>query len=129
LIIFNWIFLTSVVIIILILLFKMYYYKHLYEKAYEERKQLKSALNDAEILIKKYQIQLQRALGNLELLDEEITKLKNDLKAVKNRNSQLRVENEQLKRRIRELENKIEALLWFFLWSKGAWAFYVISPN
>ena len=89
----------------------MFYYKHLYEKTYEERMQLKNALNDAEILIKKYQIQLQRALGNLELLDDEINKLKNDLKAVKNRNSQLRVENDQLKRRIRELENKIEALL------------------
>ena len=89
----------------------MYYYKHLYEKVNEERAQLKDALNEAEILIKKYQIQLQRALGNLELLDDEITKLKNDLKAVKNRNSQLRVENDQLKRRIRELENKIEALL------------------
>ena len=89
----------------------MFYYKHLYEKTYEERKQLKEALTDAEILIKKYQIQLQRALGNMELLDEEISKLKNDLKAVKNRNSQLRVENDQLKRRIRELENKIEALL------------------
>ena len=110
-IIFNWIFLTSVIVIILILIFKMYYYKHLYEKVNEERAQLKEALNEAEILIKKYQIQLQRALGNLELLDEEITKLKNDLKAVKNRNSQLRVENDQLKRRIRELENKIEALL------------------
>jgi len=89
----------------------MFYYKHLYEKTQAERTQLKGALREAEILIKKYQIQLQRALGNLELLDEEISKLKNDLKAIKNRNSQLRVENEQLKRRIRELENKIEALL------------------
>jgi len=89
----------------------MYYYKHLYDKAYAEKSQLKAALTDAEILIKKYQIQLQRSLGNLELLDNELSKLKNDLKAIKNRNSQLRVENEQLKRRIRELENKIEALL------------------
>jgi len=89
----------------------MYYYKHQFEKAEERRKQLKTALADAEILIKKYQIQLQRSLGNLELLNEEVNKLKNDLKAIKNRNSQLRVENEQLKRKIRELENKIEALL------------------
>jgi len=89
----------------------MYYYKHLYEKTKIERSQLKNALSEAEIVIKKYQIQLQRSLGNLELLDDEINKLKNDLKAIKNRNSQLRVENEQLKRRIRELENKIEALL------------------
>ena len=110
-IIFSWIFLTAVIIVILILTFKMFYYKHLYDKAKAERTQLKNALKEAEILIKKYQIQLQRALGNLELLDDEISKLKADLKAIKNRNAQLRVENEQLKRRIRELENKIEALL------------------
>ncbi len=89
----------------------MFYYKHLYEKTEEKRKHLKHALRDAEILIKKYQIQLQRSLGNLELLNEEMNKLKNDLKAIKNRNAQLRVENEQLRRKIRELENKIEALL------------------
>jgi chromosome segregation ATPase len=89
----------------------MYYYKHLYEKSEEKHKQLKNNLIDAEILIKKYQIQLQRSLGNLELLDDEVTKLKNDLKSVKSRNAQMRTENEQLKRKIRELENKIEALL------------------
>jgi len=89
----------------------MYYYKYIYEKVFAEKSQLKTALRDAEVLIKKYQIQLQRSLGNLELLDNELNKIKNDLKAVKNRNSQLRVENERLNRRIRELENKIEALL------------------
>jgi len=89
----------------------MFYYKHLWEKTEEKRKHLNSNLMDAEILIKKYQIQLQRSLGNLELLDEEVTKLKSDLKAVKSRNAQMRTENEQLKRKIRELENKIEALL------------------
>ena len=110
-IIFNWIFLTIVIIVILVLTFKMFYYKHLYDKTLAERDQLKEALREAEILIKKYQIQLQRSLGNMGLLDEEVAKLKADLKAIKSRNSQLRVENEQLKRRIRELENKIEALL------------------
>ncbi len=89
----------------------MFYYKHLWEKSEERRKQLKDNLSDAEILIKKYQIQLQRSLGNLELLDDEVTRLKNDLKAVKSRNAQMRTENEQLRRKIRELENKIEALL------------------
>ena len=110
-IIFNWIFLTIVIIVILVLTFKMFYYKHLHDKTLAERDQLKAALREAEILIKKYQIQLQRSLGNMGLLDEEVGKLKADLKAIKSRNSQLRVENEQLKRRIRELENKIEALL------------------
>jgi len=83
----------------------------MWEKTEERRKQLKGSLVDAEILIKKYQIQLQRSLGNLELLDDEVTKLKNDLKSVKSRNAQMRTENEQLRRKIRELENKIEALL------------------
>ncbi|WP_456479629.1 hypothetical protein [Nautilia sp.] len=109
--IFNWIFLTTVIVVIVFLTFKMFYYKHLWEKSEERRKQLKDNLSDAEILIKKYQIQLQRSLGNLELLDDEVTRLKNDLKAVKSRNAQMRTENEQLRRKIRELENKIEALL------------------
>ena len=93
------------------LTFKMYYYKHLWEKQDESASVLSDNLEEAELLIKKYQIQLQRSLGNLSLLEEEINKLKNDLKAVKSRNAQYRIENEQLKKKIKELENKIEALL------------------
>ena len=89
----------------------MYYYKHLWEKQDESASVLSDNLEEAELLIKKYQIQLQRSLGNLSLLEEEINKLKNDLKAVKSRNAQYRIENEQLKKKIKELENKIEALL------------------
>jgi peptidoglycan hydrolase CwlO-like protein len=109
--IFNWIFLSFIILLVLFLTFKMFYYKYLLEKVTESEKILKNNLKDAEILIKKYQIQLQRALGNLSLLEEEIDKLKKDLKAVKSRNVQYRIENEQLRRKIKELENKIEALL------------------
>jgi peptidoglycan hydrolase CwlO-like protein len=107
----NWIVLTSFLLIVGTLLFKMYYYKNLYEKESEYKKILKATLKEAEILIKKYQIQLQRSLGNLDILNDEMNKLKNDIKAVKARNSQYKIENEQLKRKIKELENKIEALL------------------
>jgi len=107
----NWFVLTSFLLISGTLLFKMYYYKNLYEKESEYKKILKATLEEAEILIKKYQIQLQRSLGNLDILNEEMNKLKNDIKAVKARNSQYKIENEQLKRKIKELENKIEALL------------------
>ncbi len=110
-IILNWLGLTLFVLITGVLLFRMYYYKNLYEKENEYKKILKSTLGEAEILIKKYQIQLQRGLGNLDILNEEINKLKNDIKAVKSRNSKYKIENEQLKRKIKELENKIEALL------------------
>jgi peptidoglycan hydrolase CwlO-like protein len=107
----NWFFLTAFILSVGVLTFKMYYYKNLYEKENEYKKILKSTLSEAEILIKKYQIQLQRSLGNLDVLNEEMNKLKNDIKAVKSRNSQYRIENDQLKRKIKELENKIEALL------------------
>ena len=107
----NWFFLTASILTIGVLDFKMYYYKNLYEKEDEHKKILKSTLSEAEILIKKYQIQLQRSLGNLSILNEELDKLKGDIKAIKSRNSQYRIENEQLKRKIKELENKIEALL------------------
>jgi len=107
----NWLFLTTFILSVGVLTFKMYYYKNLYEKEEEHKKVLKATLNEAEVLIKKYQIQLQRSLGNLSILNDELDKLKNDIKAIKSRNSQYRIENEQLKRKIKELENKIEALL------------------
>ena len=107
----NWIVLTTFLLSVGTLLFKMYYYKNLYEKESEYKKILKATLEEAEILIKKYQIQLQRSLGNLDILNEEMNKLKNDIKAVKTRNSQYKIENERLRKKIKELENKIEALL------------------
>ena len=107
----NWLFLTTFILSVGVLTFKMYYYKNLYEKEAEYKKVLKSTLEEAEILIKKYQIQLQRSLGNLSILNDELDKLKGDIKAIKSRNSQYRIENDQLKRKIKELENKIEALL------------------
>jgi len=72
----------------------MFYYKNLYEQEAEYKKILKATLNEAEILIKKYQIQLQRSLGNLDILNDEINKLKNDIKAVKSRNSGYRIETD-----------------------------------
>ena len=107
----NWFFLTTFILSVGVLAFKMYYYKNLYTKETEYTKVLKDTLEKSEILIKKYQIQLQRSLGNLSILNDELDKLKGDIKAIKSRNSQYRIENDQLKRKIKELENKIEALL------------------
>ena len=60
---------------------------------------------EAENLIRKYQLQLQRSLGDIDVLNEELTKLRNDVKTIKARNSQYRVENDKLKGRIKELES------------------------
>ncbi len=72
---------------------------------------MKMTLQEAEILIRKYQIQLQRALGNVDILSEELNKLKNEMKVLKQRNSKHRQEVERLNNKIKALESRIEALL------------------
>ncbi len=71
----------------------------------------KNTLNDAEIVVRKYQVQLQRALGNIDILSDELTKVKNDIKSLRQRNAQARIENDKLRDKIKELQGKIEALL------------------
>lgn len=108
---FDWLFLTVVGIIVGYLFFKMYYYKNIYEKEQQQASMVDTTLHEAEALIRKYQIQLQRSLGNIELLNDELNKIRTDLKNLKARNGQYRIENERLKSKIKTLEAKIEALL------------------
>ena len=89
----------------------MLYTQSLLKKEKKNNKIIQTTLEDAEIMIRKYQIQLQRSLGDIDLLNNELNKVKNDIKALRIRNSQYRVENEKLNRKINELEGKIEALL------------------
>ncbi len=72
---------------------------------------MKLTLKEAEILIRKYQIQLQRSLGNVDILTDELNKLRNELKVLKQRNSQHRNETDKLKNKIHDLEGRIDALL------------------
>ena len=108
---FDWLFLTVVITVVGLLFFKVFYYKNLYENERKSNFVLKSTLKEAEVLIKKYQIQLQRSLGNIDILNDEMGKLRNDVKTFKARNSQYRIENERTRNKIKELESKIEALL------------------
>ncbi len=72
---------------------------------------MKLTLQEAEVLIQKYQLQLQRSLGNIDILTHEMNALKDEVKVLKQRNAQYRLETDKYKSRIRELEQKIEALL------------------
>lgn len=90
---------------------KMFYFKNLTIKEQKSNDVMKLTLKEAELLIRKYQIQLQRAIGNIDILNEQMIKLRHEIKAVKQRNSQYRIENEKLRTRIKDLESRIEALL------------------
>ena len=108
---FEWVISTILVSPSVYLLVMLFYYKSLLKKEQKSKNIVKNTLEEAEIVIRKYQIQLQRALGNIDILSDELSKVKNDIKSIRSRNSQYRLENEKLRQKIKELETKIEALL------------------
>ncbi|HIP21155.1 MAG TPA: hypothetical protein EYG70_08540 [Sulfurimonas sp.] len=107
----EWSLLTILSIICVYLFVKMYYFKSITNKEQRSNDLMKLTLHEAEILIRKYQIQLQRALGNVDILSEELTKLRNELKVLKGRNSKHRQETDRLNGKIKALESRIDALL------------------
>lgn len=108
---FEWSLLTIVSLTAIFLFIKMYYYKNLNEKERKNNEMMKLTLQEAEVLIRKYQIQLQRSLGNIDILTEELNKLRGELKLLKQRNAQHRNESESLKSRLKDMESRIDALL------------------
>lgn len=107
----QWSLLTMLSIVSIYLFVKMYYFKSITNKEQRSNDLMKMTLKEAEILIRKYQIQLQRALGNVDILSEELTKLRNELKILKQRNSKHRQETDRLNGKIKALESRIDALL------------------
>lgn len=107
----QWFFLTAFILFVIFMVVKTFFYKSVADKEEKNSAVMKLTLQEAEILIRKHQLQLQRALGNIDILTDEITSLRNEVKALKQRNSQYRVESEKHKGRIKDLEQKIEALL------------------
>lgn len=107
----QWLILTAFILFVLFMIVKTFFYKSVAQKEEKNSAVMKLTLQEAEILIRKHQLQLQRALGNIDILTDEITALRNEVKALKQRNSQYRVESEKYKSKIKDLEQKIEALL------------------
>ena len=107
----DWLVLTILICACLYLTVMLLYYKTLLSKEKTSKDFVKNNLDDTEIIIRKLQLQLQRSLGNIDILTEELNKIKSDLTSLRTRNSQYRLENDKLRQRIKELEAKIEALL------------------
>lgn len=108
---FEWSLLTILSVISIYLFVKMFYFKSITNKEQRNNDLMKLTLQEAEILIRKYQIQLQRALGNVDILSDELTKLKNELKVLKQRNTKYRQETDRLNSKIKALEGRIDALI------------------
>lgn len=107
----SWFLLIAFTLFILFMVAKTFFYKSIAQREEKTSASIKLTLHEAEILIRKHQLQLQRALGNIDILTEEMNTMKNEIKALKQRNSQYKIESDKYKTRIRDLEQKIEALL------------------
>lgn len=107
----DWLVLTFLICICIYLIVMVFYFKTLLKKERSTKEFMRGNLQDTEVIIRKLQVQLQRSLGNIDILTDELNKIKNEANALRTRNSQYRMENDKLRQRIRELEGKIEALL------------------
>ena len=74
--VFDFILYTSLVCLIAYLTVMMFYYKTLLGKERTMRDFMKTNLDDTEIVIRKLQVQLQRSLGNIDILTDELNKIK-----------------------------------------------------
>jgi len=107
----EWFVYTALIFIIIYLLIMLNYNKALYKREMSANKIKKGNIDDSKLMIRKYRIQLQRAIGNIDILTEELNKVRNDIKTLRARNSQNRLENDLLTQKIKELEERIEALI------------------
>ncbi len=107
----TWFGLTIFILFVLFMVVAAFYYKSIAQKERKESSHMKYTLVETEVLIQKHQLSLQRALGNIDILTKELNSLKSEVKTLKQRNSQYRIETDNYKSRIKDLEQKIEALL------------------
>ena len=107
----DWMSYTILICLVVYLTVMVFYYRTLLNKERSIRDSMKDNIDDTEIIVRKLQVQLQRSLGNIDILTDELNKVKSDVTGLRTRNSQYRLENDKLRQRIKELEGKIEALL------------------
>ena len=107
----EWSLISLLALLNIFLFVKMYYFKSITAKEQRSNDMMKLTLQEAEMLIRKYQIQLQRALGNVDILTEELNKQREEIKNLKSRNSKHRIEVDRLQNKIKDLESRIDALL------------------
>lgn len=81
----NWFILTALICATIYLVVMLFYYKTLLNKEKTSKDFIKNNLDDTEIVIRKLQIQLQRSLGNIDILTEELNKIKADLTSLRTR--------------------------------------------
>ena len=64
----QWFMLSAFILFVLFMIVKTFFYKNVAQREEKTSASIKLTLHEAEILIRKHQLQLQRALGNIDIL-------------------------------------------------------------
>jgi len=107
----DWLVYTVFIFVIIYLLIMINYTRALHKKEKLIVHKKDKNIDDLKIMIKKYRVQLQRAIGDIDVLTDELAAARNDLKTMRAKNSHQRLEIDQLSAKVKELEDKIEALI------------------
>lgn len=107
---FKWLILSLNVIFVLYLMVLVFYYRNINSREQNKTNTMAYTLEEAELVIRKYQLQLHKAIGNVGMLNEELDNARTDLKLLKSRYASLKKEGDDNKVKIMKLESKIDAL-------------------
>ena len=107
---FEWLLVSLNIVFVLYLVVLVFYYRNINSREQSKTNTMQYTLEEAELVIRKYQLQLHKAIGNVNMLNDELDTAKNDLRALKSRYSNMRKESDENKVKILKLESKIDAL-------------------
>jgi len=107
---FKWLLISINLIFILYLMVLVFYYRNINDREVSKATTMQYTLEEAELIIRKYQLQLRKSVGSIDNLNDELKITRVDLKSLKARYSQIRKESENNKLKVLKLESKIDAL-------------------
>jgi hypothetical protein len=89
----------------------VFYYRNVNLREHNKTNTMAYTLEEAELVIRKYQLQLHKAIGNVNMVNNELDAARIDLKMLKSRYTNLRKEGDENKVKILKLESKLDALV------------------
>ena len=86
---FQWLLISLNVIFVLYLAVLVFYYRNINTREFNKTTTMQYTLEEAELVIRKYQLQLHKSIGNIDILNGELDTAKSELKQLKGRYSTL----------------------------------------
>lgn len=104
-------FVLFVVLVLFYLLSKLIYYKSISDKEHKNSIVVKKTLKEAEIIIRKYQLQFIKSINSSENIIEELNLLKNEVSTAKQKNIKYSKETNVLRSKLTDMKSKLESLI------------------